>query len=88
VAVLGSLLIDRSKKVELLDDVAWAEVEVLSHNANEVLISQAFLHGAIGLDVNRERIREADSVRDLNKDSVSEASSNKGLGDVSAIVSC
>ena len=52
VSVLGGLLIDGSEKVELLDDVAWAEVEVLLHNSDEVLISAATLDGAVRFDVD------------------------------------
>ncbi len=86
-AVLGGLLVDRSEEVEFLNDVARAEVEVLANNADEVLISKAILHCAVGLDVNGERVGETDGVGDLNKDSVSEASSDQGLGNVSCVVS-
>ena len=86
VAVLGRLLVDRSEEVEFLNDVARAEVEVLANDADEVLISKAILHCAVGLDVNGERVGETDGVGDLDKDSVSEASSDQGLGNVSCVV--
>lgn len=85
-AVLGGFLVDGSQEVEFLDDVAWAEVEVLLDNADEVLIGEAFLHGAVGLDVNGEGVGETDGVGDLDEHSVAEATSDQGLGDVSCIV--
>jgi hypothetical protein len=47
VSKLSCLLIDRSEEVELLDDVSRSEVEVLLYNADKVLISEAFLDGAV-----------------------------------------
>ena len=86
VAVLSGLLVNRSQEVELLDDVAWAEVEVLLNNADEVLIGKTLLHGAVGLDVDGEGVGKTDGVGDLHEDSVAEACGNEGLGDVSSIV--
>ena len=51
-SVLGGLLIDGSEKVEFFNDVAWAEVEVLLHNSDEVLIRAAALNGAVRFDVD------------------------------------
>ena len=86
VAVLGGLLVDGSEKVELLDNVAGAEVEVLLHDGDEVLISETLFSGAVGLDVDGEGVGEADGVGDLDEDSVSEARGDEGLGDVSSVV--
>lgn len=47
VTVCGGLLVDGSQQVKLLDDVAWAEVEVLLHDLDEVLVSAATLDGAV-----------------------------------------
>ena len=85
-AVLGGLLVDWSQEVELLDDVARAEVEVLLHNADEVLISESFLYGSIGFNMDGERVGQTDGVRNLDEDSVAEASCYQGLGNISTVV--
>ena len=86
VAVGGGLLVDGSEEVELLDDVAWAEVEVLLHDLNEVLVSAAAGNGAVGLDVDREGVSEADGIGDLDEDSVAEASGDEGLSHIASVV--
>ena len=43
VSVSCGLLVNRSQQIKFLDDVAWAEVEVLLNDLDEVLISAATL---------------------------------------------
>ena len=43
VSISCSLLVNRSQQIKFLDDVAWAEVEVLLNDLDEVLISAATL---------------------------------------------
>ena len=45
-------LINRALQSELLNDVARTEVEVLPHDAHDVSLSAAILHGAISVNVN------------------------------------
>ena len=68
--VFGGLLVDGSEKVEFLDDIAGAEVEVLLHDADEVLIGKTVLYGAVGFDMNGEGVGETDRVGDLDEDSM------------------
>ena len=48
----GSLLVDGSLQVELLDDVARSEVEVVPHNPDDVRLSAAVLDSSVGFDVD------------------------------------
>lgn len=68
--VFGGLLVDGSEKVEFLDDIAGAEVEVLLYDADEVLIGKTVLYSAVGFDMNGEGVGETDSVGDLDEDSM------------------
>ena len=82
------LLVNGSLQVELLDDVARSEVEVFPYNSHDVLISATVFSRSVGVDMDREGIGEADSVRDLEESSVAEASSDQGLGHVAGVVGC
>jgi len=83
----GGLLVDRLSEVELLDDVSRSEGEVSADNIAEVVVVLTVLDGAVGINPDGEGIGESNSVGDLDADSVAEASSNQGLGDVSSVVS-
>ena len=86
VAELGGLLVDGSPKIELLDDVARSEVEVLLDNADEVLIGKAFLDSAVRFDMDGEGVWETDGVGNLHQHSVGQASGDKGLGNIASVV--
>lgn len=43
VTICSSLLVNGSQQIKFLDNVAWAEVEVLLNDLDEVLISAATL---------------------------------------------
>jgi hypothetical protein len=88
VAVCGGLLVDGSQQVEFLNDVAWAEVEVLLNSLDEVLISAATLDGAIRFDVDGEGVGETDGVGNLHENSVGKPSSNQGLSNIASVVGC
>ena len=70
----GSLLIDGSLQVKLLDDMARSEIEIVAHDADNVLLGAAILDRTVGLDVDGEGVSEADGVGDLEEGSVTEAS--------------
>src|SRR5262249_42203073 len=60
----GGRMEDRPAQVERLDDTRWAQVKVVADQANQLLIGH--LACAKGLDKERERMRDANRVRDLN----------------------
>ena len=65
-------------EVEGLNDETRTEVEVLADDLDELLIR--LLARAVGVNMDRERLRNADGVRELDKCATSEAASNDGLG--------
>ncbi len=86
VAELSGFLIDGSEEVELLDDVAGSEAKVVHDDLDEVLVGHAFLDGAVGVDVDGQRVCESDGVRDLDENSVAEFVVHETLGDVPGVV--
>ncbi len=70
----GSLLVDRTLKVELLDDVSRSEVEVFAHNSHDVSLGAVVLSGAVGVHMDGEGVSETDGVRDLDEGSIADAS--------------
>src|SRR5579859_434458 len=64
VPVGRGLPVDRPPEAEALDDLLRPEVEVLvDEPADDLVVDGA---GAEGLDVQRDRLRDADDVRDLD----------------------
>ena len=61
----GGLLIDGSLQIQLLDDISRPEIEIVAHDTDEVRLGAGALNRAVGLDVDGERISEADGVGDL-----------------------
>ena len=82
----SSLLIDGSLQVKLLNDVARSEIEVCSHNPDNVGFGAATLDCAVCLNVEGERVGQANCVGDLKEGSIAEASSNQRLGHVAGVV--
>lgn len=62
---------------QLTDDTR-SEIPVLADDLDKLLIGP--LASAISVDVNRQRFGDTNSVRELDKCTASETSSNKGLG--------
>jgi len=81
------LLIDRSSKVELLDDVSRSETEVFTDNTAEVLVIFTVLDGGVRVNPDGERVGKSNSVRNLDADSVAETSIDKRLSNETSIVS-
>lgn len=82
----SGLLVDWSLQIELSDDVAWSEVEVILDDADQVLISTTILDSAVGVNMDGQWVGETDGVRDLHEDSVGQFVGNERLGDVSTVV--
>lgn len=60
VPVIGGLAVDGAAQVEVANDGAGAQVEVLAHQRGDLLIGDDA--GAEGLHINRERARHANGV--------------------------
>lgn len=71
VAVLGRLEVDGLGKVELLDNDTGAEVEVGADDLDELI--RVLLRGAVGVDVDRQGLRNTDGVRELDEATAGEA---------------
>lgn len=59
-------------------DDTGAEIPVLADDGNDLLIG--LLSGAVGVDVDRERLSDTDGVGELDEGAASKASGNEGLG--------
>jgi len=86
VAKGGSLLEDWTLKVKFLDDGTRAEVEIISHDANKVVVVHAFLYCTIGVDMDGKRVSNSNSVRYLHEHSMCKAIGNERLGNISSEV--
>lgn len=78
----SALLVDRLLEVELGDQLAGGEGEVLADEVGEALVGEA--SGAKSVDVDRDRLSDADSVGELNFALAGEARSDEVLGDVAS----
>ena len=78
-AVLGRLEVDGLGQIQLLDDDTGAQVEVVADDLDKLV--RCLLRGAVGVDVDREGLSNADGVRELDEGAASEAGGDEGLGD-------
>lgn len=81
-AVRSRLLEDGLSQLEVAQQAAGPEVEVVVDDRHKVLIglAGAGLGGAVGVDVDGKRVRDADRVRQLHQHAVAEAGVDEGLG--------
>merc|ERR1719215_465728 len=79
VTVCGGLLEDRVLQLEVLDDAAGPEVEVLLDNLHELLL--ALGPGAVIKHGDRQGLRHSDGVGYLDEAPPDEAGGDEGLGD-------
>ena len=82
VAVLGRLVVDRVGEVQLLDNNTGAHVEVGLDDLDKLL--RRLVRGAVGVDVEREGLRDTNGVGKLDKGTAGEASLDERLGDPAA----
>ena len=77
--VLGGLEVDGTVKGELLDNNTRSEIEVGTDDLDELI--GALVRGTVGIDVDGKGLSNTDGIRELNKGTAGEASSDQGLGD-------
>eukprot|EP00906_Rhabdomonas_costata_P031694 RCo044728 len=77
VPIGGSLGIYRAAKVQAVDDVVWAELEVGIDNLEEVGV--AVLPRAVGVHVHRQRLGNGNGVSQLNQHPVGQPRRHQGL---------
>src|SRR5438309_41941 len=78
VTVRSSLPVDRTAEVEVADDRSRPEIEHLADRFLD-LAGVDVLLGAVRLDLDRDRARDADRVRDLDLTAICEPSCNDVL---------
>src|SRR5688572_4539701 len=76
----GRLAVDRPTEIERLDDAARRELEVLANELGELFVGH--LAGAVRVDEDRDRIGDADCVRELHERPFGEPRSDNVLGNV------
>ena len=83
VPVGSGLAHDGAAELEVPDDAAGAEVEVLVDDVGELSIGLArcLLGGAVGVNKDGEGVGDADGVGELDEGALAEASVDEGLGD-------
>src|ERR1051325_7268354 len=81
VTIGGCLPVDGPAQVEGLDDAARRQLEVRAHDIRELEFVD--LACPLRVDVDRDRVRDADSVSELDLAALGDASSDDILGDVS-----
>lgn len=83
-AVLGGLEVDGAVQVELSDNDTRSEIEVLEDDLDKLV--RGLLGSAVRVDIDGEGLGNTNGVRELDKSSSGETSSNEGLGDPSSNV--
>merc|ERR1712168_630386 len=77
--ISGGLLVDGVLQLEVLDDSAWAEVEVLLDDIQKLLL--ALCRRTVAEDGDGEWLGDTDGVGDLNQDASAESGLDEGFGD-------
>jgi hypothetical protein len=85
VTVLGRLVVDGVRQVELLDDDTGAEVEVVQDNLDKLV--RALVRGAVRLNEERQRLGNTNGVRQLDQCAASQLGVDQRLGDPAGKVS-
>lgn len=83
--VLGSLAVDGLGKIKLLNDDTGLHVEVVTDNLDQLL--GGLLRCAVGVDVDRQRLGNTDSVRQLDESAAGQTSGDQRLGNPATEVS-
>jgi hypothetical protein len=78
VAVLGRLVVDGVRKVKLLDNDTGPQVKVVLDNLHKLI--RVLVRGPVGLNEERERLRNTNGVRQLDKGATGELGSDERLG--------
>ena len=68
--VLGRLEVDGLVELELADDDTRPHVEVVADDLDELV--RGLVRGAVGVDVDRQRLSNTDSVRELHESAARE----------------
>jgi len=85
VTVGRRFLVDGVLEAELLDDLAWPEVEVVLDNLEQFHFG--FGRGAVAEDGDGEGFGDTDGIRDLDEDAFAKTGLDEGLGDPSGGIS-
>ena len=83
-AAAGGLAVDRPAQVEVLDDARRGQREVLADQLGDLRVGD--LAGAVGVDVDADRLGDADGVGELHLAALGQAGGDDVLGDVAGHV--
>lgn len=81
--VEGGLAVDWPLELELLDDSAGLEVELLLDDEGELVVVVAWSRGAVGVHVDGDRVGNADTVGHLDQAAVAQLVVHQGFGNPS-----
>jgi len=79
VAVRSSLTVDRLLQIKLANNHTRSEIEVLADNFDERLVAPG--SGSIRVNKDGKGLSNADSIGQLNKNTLGESCGDEGLGD-------
>src|SRR5512135_3337984 len=78
-------LVDRARQTKMLPDAAWAQIHDLPERVLELVLGD--LPRAVQIDIERERLRHADRVGDLERAAVGKPRRYDILGEIARGVS-
>ena len=82
----SSLLINGPLQVQLLHNVTRSKVEVVAHNSANICFGASVFRRAISVNMDGQRVSQADCVRHLKESSVAKSGSDERLGNIACIV--
>lgn len=85
-AIRGSLSVNRPPQIKTPDDAIRAEVKVLLNNFQNLRIWN--LASAKGVNKHRQRLRQTNSIGNLNKHTLSKAGGNDALRNPPSRIAC
>ena len=80
-SVGGGLAHDGAAQVEVADDAPRSKVKVLGDDIGEIGIGHTLLDGAVRVDVDRQRVGDANGVRELDEGPAAQLVGHEGFGD-------
>ena len=71
-SILSSLFVDRAFESQFSNNTSGSEIKVSQNNILKILVGIAGLASVVGVDINRNRLGNTDTVGNFNKRSITE----------------